>query len=141
MSLPAIFFDIGHTLVADRQWLDGAQCNLNKLVSSQIALGIISNTGTLSRDELKQMHLPSDFDFDLFEPSQVLLSSEFGSDKSTPEIFLHAIAQSGRSAFECIFVGESLSENWMAQSVGMRSAWVSKFPEDLNALTKAVITT
>lgn len=138
LTLPAIFFDIGNTLVSRREWLAGAHDNLRTLASVGIALGIISNTGTLTREQLKRDHLPRDFDFGLFNHSQIILSSEFGSDKSTPEIFLHAIGQSQRLAFDCIFVGESLLETWTAQSAGMRSAWISKFPDDLDDFTKQV---
>jgi FMN phosphatase YigB (HAD superfamily) len=140
LGLPAIFFDIGDTLVSNGNWLDGAERNLEKLNSLDIALGIISNTGTLTREELKRDHLPSDFDFGIFKSAQIILSSEFGSDKSTPEIFLHAIAQAQRSASDCLFVGENLAETWMAQSVGMRSARVSKFPDDLDTLTQLATT-
>ncbi len=141
MGLPAIFFDIGDTLVSNGRWLDGAKRNLDSLANSGIAVGIISNTGTLTREQLKRDHLPADFDFGAFEAALIVLSSEFGSDKSTPAIFLHAIEQSQRQASECIFAGENLLENWMAQSVGMRSARVNNFPDDLDTLTRLVTMT
>lgn len=141
MVLPVIFFDIGDTLVSNGRWLDGVKRNLDSLVDSEIAVGIISNTGALTREQLKRDHLPADFDFDVFDAALIVLSSEFGSDKSTPAIFLHAIEQSQRLASDCIFAGENLQENWMAQSVGMRSAWVSKFPDDLDTLIRLVTIT
>ncbi len=136
LDLPVIFFDIGDTLVSHGRWLAGAKQNLIRLVESEIALGIISNTGTLTREQLARDYLPTDFDFAIFESAQIVLSSEFGSDKSTPEIFLHAIMQIQRPASDCFFVGENLLENWMAQSVGMRSARVSRFPDDLDTITQ-----
>jgi HAD superfamily hydrolase (TIGR01509 family) len=134
----AVFFDIGETLV-DRQanWNPGAQSCLSFLRNAGEPLGLISNTGNLSREQLQQ-HLPAEFDFGLFEPDLVILSSELGKEKPDPAIFIHAIAQSGQSPANCIFVGEKLTEVWAAQSVGMRTVRACRFPEDFTTLVELV---
>ncbi len=131
----AIFFDIGDTLVSQRRWRDGAQECLGDLRAEDVQLGIISNTGSLSRDELADF-LPADFDFGIFEDPLVLLSSEVGIEKPDPEIFLKAVERSGQSPKSCVFVGEDLAECWAAQSVDMNAFRVSHFPDDFRLITE-----
>lgn len=133
-----VFFDIGGTLVTSQgDWQQGAKTCLSQLRVSNVKLGLISNTGNLSRDELKA-RLPPDFDFSVFVPEAVLLSSEVGLEKPDLAIFLHAVRTSGRPAIDCVFVGENLSESWAAQLAGMRSIRVRAFPDDLDDLPALV---
>lgn len=129
MASLAAFFDIGETLVQDSSWLPGAKDFIDTLRADGQRVGLISNTGALSRAELSAL-LPNDFSFDQFEPSLVLLSSEVGIEKPDPRIFLHAVAVSGTHPWDCVFVGERLLETWAAQAVGMRAIRVARFPQD-----------
>ncbi|MCA9070223.1 MAG: hypothetical protein KDA84_14920, partial [Planctomycetaceae bacterium] len=95
-SFETIFFDIGDTLVSQGNWVRGATDILDALKSSGVRLGLISNTGNLSRDQL-QNHLPGDFRFDSFDDGLVLLSSEVGIEKPHLGIFLLAIQRAGIS--------------------------------------------
>lgn len=135
-----IFFDLGDTLVQRVsitpirfQWITGAAELVKRLRQAGIPLGLISNTGDLSRAQLTSM-LPSDFDFDFFETDAVILSSEVGIEKPDLRIFRMAISQaqsnsSPANSFQldphnCLFVGESLKEVVAAQQVGMMGACV-----------------
>lgn len=131
----AVFFDIGDTLVNERGWQDGACDCLNALSDGGLRLGIISNTGSLSRDELAD-RLPADFDFALFDDPLILLSSEVGLEKPDPEIFLKAVELSDLSPKSCVFIGENLSETWAAQSVDMNAFRVCHFPGDFRMITE-----
>ena len=77
--ISTIFFDLGDTLVRSgvRAWVPGAKETLDALSAKSLRLGIISNTGNLSRDQLSAL-LPQDFRFEAFEAALILLSSEVG---------------------------------------------------------------
>lgn len=130
-----VFFDLGDTLVdSRREWIAGAKSVINDLRARHIRLGVISNTGDLSRAQLKEA-LPADFDWTMFEPGLVILSSEVKVEKPNPEIFEKAVAKSGRSAGNCLFCTEELSHTLAAQSIGMVAARLTKPPDsDLRAL-------
>ncbi len=134
-ALNSVFFDIGNTLVADHSWIDGAKETLQQFNASGVRLGLISNTGDLSRAQLTNL-LPNDFSFSVFEDSLILLSSEVGIEKPDLRIFLSAIQKAGVSPWECLFVGENLNETLAAQSAGMRSVRIVRVPEDLETLLK-----
>lgn len=120
----AVFFDIGDTLVVSGQgWVAGAESVLAELRTLKLRLGLISNTGKLKRKDLLPL-LPQNFDFALFEPALVILSSEVKVEKPDPEIFRLAINASGLSPGECLFCGENFGETLVAQKVGMRAARV-----------------
>lgn len=76
----AAFFDLGDTLVvpADRSWVPGAADLLAEFRSRGVRLGVISNTGTLTRDQLARL-LPPDFDWAVFDPGLVTLRPKPGS--------------------------------------------------------------
>src|SRR5262249_35722209 len=99
-----IFFDIGMTLVAKdtTKWTPGAKALLAELSAANLRLGIISNTGNLTRAQLTAL-LPPDFDFNTFEPDLVLLSSEVGIEKPDLAIFRKAIERAQVPAAQCLY--------------------------------------
>lgn len=121
-DIEVVFFDIGDTLavVSTREWVPGAKSALAALASKGLRLGLLSNTGPLTRDQVTDL-LPTDFDWSVFEPDLVLLSSEVGHEKPKLPIYLVALARAGVAPDRCCFVGERLEENLAAQRVGMRS--------------------
>lgn len=122
----AVFFDLGDTLIVSGQgWVAGAEGVLAELRASNIRLGLISNTGTLTRAQLTPL-LPPNFHFALFEAALVILSSEVKVEKPKPEIFRKAIKASGLQPGECLFCGEDFEETLVAQAVGMRAARVQR---------------
>lgn len=81
-SIEVIFFDLGDTLIltAEHRWLPGAKELLVELRRRGLHLGVISNTGSLNRDQLKSV-LPADFEWSLFDLDLIILSSEVGVSK------------------------------------------------------------
>jgi FMN phosphatase YigB (HAD superfamily) len=134
-AIKVVFFDLGDTLITSpRRWVTGARESLSTLHSKGIRLGVISNTGTLSRTQLLQL-LPSDFDMSVFEPALVLLSSEVGIEKPALEIFRLAVERTGEQASRCLFCTENLVDTLVAQQVGIRVARLQKPPaSDLQEL-------
>lgn len=116
----AVFFDIGNTLVSGKQWVNGAEAALEKLSANGIAMGVISNTGDLTRDQLLDL-LPKDFDLNRFKPELVLLSSEVEIEKPDARIFALAVKRAGVPPARCLFCGEDLTETVVAQQVGLHA--------------------
>lgn len=124
----AVFFDLGDTLVISGQgWNAGAPGVLAQLRKLKLRLGLISNTGDLNREELLPL-LPPDFDFAMFEPALIILSSEVKVQKPNPEIFRKAIKAAKLQPNECLYCGEDFAESLAAQKVGMRVGRVQKPP-------------
>ncbi|MGI9516205.1 MAG: HAD family hydrolase [Pirellulaceae bacterium] len=138
MAIKVVFFDIGDTLVTRKSWLPGAQTVLGKLREKGIRIGLISNTGDLTRDELATEYLPTDFDFGWFDEEIVLLSSEVGVEKPALSIFTMAVNHAGVSPWETLFVAETLEETWAAQASGMRAVRVCQTPADLEKIAELV---
>lgn len=147
IPLKIIFFDLGDTLVRQVAvspdgvqfgWVPGAKNVLERFQANGISLGLISNTGDLTRQQLLKM-LPHDFRFDLFEANLVILSSEVGWEKPDPRIFRLAVSRAQNHSNpevrmqidpkECLFVGESLIEVVAAQQIGMVGARVRENPQ------------
>src|SRR5262249_25652214 len=120
MTIRAVFFDLGETLVtAGRQWTTGAKALLESLSQKGYRPGIISNTsGLASRAEILAL-LPADFSVAAFERCLVLFSSEVGIEKPDPQIFQLALERAGLPAGDCVFCGENLNETLAAQQVGL----------------------
>jgi phosphoglycolate phosphatase-like HAD superfamily hydrolase len=140
-SIRKIYFDIGNTLLVRRQggefiWAAEALETLTYLSSLGIPLGIISNTPGVTRSQLKAL-LPNGF-FDWFVDSCIILSSEFGSDKSDLRIFYHALQQARVQSSQCLFVGEDAGETLNAQRAGMISLRIAEFESDFTFLRSAV---
>jgi FMN phosphatase YigB (HAD superfamily) len=137
---PVVFFDLGMTLVGKdtTKWVPGAKALLQQLGAANLRLGVISNTGNLSRAEL-QSRLPADFDWDIFDPTLILLSSEVGVEKPSLDIFRLAISRAGVSAAQCLYCSEDLLETLAAQHVGMSAARIVPPPRgDLRKLEQAL---
>jgi putative hydrolase of the HAD superfamily len=137
----AIFFDLGDTLVRSgvRAWVPGAKATLEALRAKSVGLGIISNTEDLSRSQLSAL-LPEDFRFDAFATPLILLSSEIGVEKPSPEIFAAAVSRANVEASECLYCGENLVETLVAQAVGMRVARLLAPPlSDIGELTASLV--
>jgi putative hydrolase of the HAD superfamily len=135
-----VFFDLADTLVTSSQgWVTGAQGVLSTLRTKGVRLGVISNTGTLSRTQLLQL-LPSDFDMKVFESKLVLLSSEVGVEKPALEIFQRAVERAGAQPSQCLFCTENFADTLAAQQVGMRVARLQRPPaSDLQELIDGMV--
>jgi FMN phosphatase YigB (HAD superfamily) len=135
----AIFFDLGDTLVipADRSWVPGAKAALAAL-GARGRLGVISNTGGLSRDGLSPL-LPADFDWAVFAPELVILSGEVRVEKPDPAIFRLAVAAAGLPAVGCVFCTENLRDALVAQGEGMIGARLRPPPDSDIALLADVL--
>ena len=134
----AVFFDIGSTLVAKKEWVPGSRELVAQLQQNKIAVGLISNTGELSRDELAEL-LPPEFDFATFNEELVFLSSEVGVAKPNVGIFLVAVQHANVSPWQTMFIGESLTESLAAQSAGMQAARVVDYEADFAAIGKFIL--
>lgn len=139
MSIKVVFFDIGNTLVKGNSWLPGAKDAIKRLKANRIRVGLMSNTGDLSREELAEKFLPDDFQLDDFEQGIVFLSSEVGVEKPSLAIFSLAVQHSGVSPWETMFVGEDLTETIVAQTAGMQVARIAKAKEDYPELIKNLV--
>lgn len=123
MLYNTIFFDLGLTLVGEdsTQWNEGAELLLAQLRAANIRLGVISNTGTFTRPELTA-RLPATFDWSVFEPNLILLSSETGIRKPDVRIFQLGVERAGVTAQQCLYCSEDLLETLSAQRAGMNAA-------------------
>lgn len=133
MSIQVIFFDIGDTLVKDKQWMPGAKDILADLASHRMRLGLISNTGDLTREQVEAL-LPDDFDLGIFEEGLVFLSSEIGIEKPELSLFLMAVQHASVSPWQTLFIGENLIETLAAQQAGMQTVRISDSKSDYEAL-------
>ncbi|WP_188933266.1 HAD family hydrolase [Dyadobacter endophyticus] len=113
-----IVFDLGETLVKDKNWLPGAQKLLRLLFEDKIRLGIISNTGDFSRAALLAA-LPTDFPWGFFESDLIILSSEVNVKKPSPEIFRIALKKTSCDPARCLFCTENVVDGLVAQQLGM----------------------
>ena len=139
-TIQVVFFDLGDTLVnvATHKFLPGAKTLLAQLHTSGVKLGIISNTGDLTRVQMTTL-LPPDFDWAQFEPKLVVLSSEVGFEKPDPVIFDKAVSKSGIAASLCLYCSENLLETLVAQQVVLRAARLqSPAQSDANDLLAAL---
>jgi len=140
-TIKVIFFDLGETLVTRRRaWVPGAQGALGELQRRRVRLGIISNTGELTRRAVFET-LPMDFDARTFEEGLIIFSSEVGVEKPDPRIFQLALQRASLSAEECLFCTENLLHTLAAQRAGMRAARVLPPPgSDVGALVRELTT-
>ncbi len=123
-----IFFDLGDTLViAKNGWVPGAKTVISQLRAKGYRLGLISNTGDMTRDQLLAI-LPQDFDLSIFEENLIILSSEVGVKKPSLDIFSMAIKKANVKPSECLFCTESLLDTLAAEQVGIHVARLQKPP-------------
>lgn len=130
-TIKTVFFDIGDTLVSGKAWLPGAKELIARLKQKGIRVGLISNIGDWSREQLETEYLPADFDFGWFAEEIVLLSSEVGVEKPSLSIFTMAVSHANCSPWEVLFVAETITETFAAQAAGMRAIRVCNAGEDL----------
>jgi putative hydrolase of the HAD superfamily len=141
-TIKAVLFDLGDTLVdRNRHWLPGAESAIAALKAAGKRVGIISDTDTLTREELRA-HLPSTFTFDTFDPALVLLSSEVGIEKPALGIFQLAIERAQLEARSIFFCTETVLHVLAAQRAGMMALRLQPPPHsdvgELPAWLKAV---
>jgi HAD superfamily hydrolase (TIGR01509 family) len=138
--LKVAFFDIGDTLVdSNKKWIPGAKKLLDELRSRHIRLGLITNTGALTRADVLKL-LPPSFNLQLFEPELVIMSSEVGFEKPDPKIFKLAIKRAGVKADRCLFCTEDAAHTAVAASLGMRAEIVKPPPAgNINQVLKKLI--
>ena len=97
-AVKVIFFDLGETLLTRRRELvPGAQGALAELRRRRVRLGIISNTGGMTRRAVIET-LPPGFDLGAFEERLVIFSSEVGVEKPDPRIFRLAVERAALPA-------------------------------------------
>jgi FMN phosphatase YigB (HAD superfamily) len=92
-----------------------------------VRLGIISNTGELSRVEILE-RLPQDFDVSAFEHRLVLFSSLVHVEKPNPQIFSRAVEAAGVPAASCLFCTEEAEHADAAAVQGMTALVVQATP-------------
>jgi FMN phosphatase YigB (HAD superfamily) len=140
-----IYFDLGNTLVKRgsegprRVWISGAPQVLTRLHEAGFVLGVLSNTGPFTWNEVLTNILPADFDPSLFDPRLIVVSSAVGAEKPDPRIFQFAIAQTDLPAGEILFVTETMEHVLAAQASDMRALWIgegdlSQMADDLIAM-------
>jgi len=132
LQTQTVFFDIGDTLVsgADGIWLPGAKNAVAGLLSVGYRVGLISNTGNLSRSEVERL-VPDGF-FDEFNEDELLiLSSEVRAEKPGIEIYEIAIDHAAVVATACLYVGEKQTEVAGAQAAGMKALRICDAATDL----------
>ena len=132
-QISVIYFDLGNTLVkrvpdATRPtvWIEGTQEALAQLQASGVRLGILSNTGNFSWEQVRDEVLPEDFDPTIFQEDLIVVSSAVGAQKPDPEIFTYAIERAGLPPGDILFVTESVDHVIAAQASGMRALWVTE---------------
>jgi FMN phosphatase YigB (HAD superfamily) len=132
-DVQVIFFDIGDTLAIasfdqDRLVLaplPGVASKLSALRDAGLALGIISNTGDLTADTMRQALEDSGlYTFFAASPDLLIYSSVVGMEKDSPKIFKLACERAGLkdTPGRCMFVGENSQERAYAMQAGFRVA-------------------
>jgi putative hydrolase of the HAD superfamily len=102
-------------------------------------LGIISNTGKLSRSDILRP-LPSEFERGLFDQDLVIFSSEVGVAKPDRGIFLLAIERAQIAPPECLFCTEEEAHISAARDVGIQTMKVREPPSsDIGELVDRLI--
>jgi len=130
----ALFFDLESTLVVRGRWRPGALGCLGRLGAGGLRLGIIANTGTSTREQLRAT-LPPDFAFERFEEPLVVLSSEVGVEKPDARIFAVALSRAQIAPERTLFVADDPIELLAAQRIGMQGLRLGRLPGDFEVLT------
>jgi FMN phosphatase YigB (HAD superfamily) len=134
----AIYFDIGDTLAISKLSNTGALQELKVLPfvpevlqrlkgmrggnSSEVKLGVISNTGTETLARMRTLLEAADL-ISLLDSNMLLFSSVERMDKRQKSFFQLACTRAGVPPARCIFVGESEAERRVAESAGMRVSY------------------
>jgi phosphoglycolate phosphatase-like HAD superfamily hydrolase len=132
-TVSVVYFDLGSTLVkrapdAPRPniWIDGSQDALIRLKESGVRLGVLSNTGNFSWQQVREEILPEDFDATIFEEDLIVVSSAVGVQKPDAGIFIYSIEHAGVPPGDILFITESVDHVIAAQASGMRALWVTE---------------
>lgn len=103
------------------QLMDGAKESLLQLKEEGFQLGLISNWDASARTVLAETGLAPLFDC-------VVISSEVGTEKPNPQIFLHALSQLGLSSQQTLYVGDNYYDDVIgARRVGMDAVVINRF--------------
>ncbi|MDJ0718907.1 MAG: M28 family peptidase [Prochloraceae cyanobacterium] len=129
-TIPIVFFDIGDTLGTPKissppSRLEGLDIYsyiptiLQQLKDNGLKIGIISNTGNETEDDMRRVLEEARVD-GFFEPSLLIYSSAIGIKKPSPEIFRLAAERAGyaNEPKNCLFVGEDSKERKAAHDLG-----------------------
>jgi FMN phosphatase YigB (HAD superfamily) len=132
-TVSVVYFDLGNTLVkrvpdASRPtiWIEGSQDALIRLQESGVRLGVLSNTGNFSWQQVQDEVLPEDFDVTIFQEDLIVVSSAVGVQKPDPGIFAYAIEHAGVPPGDILFITGSVDHVIAAQAAGMRALWVTE---------------
>ncbi len=133
-AAPAIFFDLGDTLVVPQAGPGGTIAALqplpfvvevlDRLRAGPVAgatpprLGVMSNTPASATVASMRALLTTAGLFSRFDPALLLYSSVEGLTKSNIEFFKRGAARAAITAARCIFVGEDATERAKAVSAG-----------------------
>lgn len=121
-----VLFDVGDTLITrPRGWVPGAQEGLAALRDAGARVGLLSNTGNLTRGQLRARFLPWSFRFGDFEEDLVNLSSERGVAKPDPEAFRAAAARAGVPPGRVVFLDEDAAIVAAARAAGLQAIQVN----------------
>jgi putative hydrolase of the HAD superfamily len=94
---------------------------LGELRRRGFGLGVISNWDSGARRLLADHGLTEFFD-------PIVISSEVGSEKPAPGIFLTALQRAGRRGEECLYVGDNYYDDAVGcRQVGMRPLIINRF--------------
>jgi bacterial leucyl aminopeptidase len=131
-SISVVFFDIGDTLgspvvSSPPSHLESLNVYpyipnvLQQLKDNGIRIGILSNTGNETKDDMKRVLEEAQI-YSFFEPNLLIYSSEVGIRKPSPEIFRLATKRAGYAdePKNCLFVGEDSKERKSAVEVGLQ---------------------
>ena len=127
-SLTTIFFDLGETLI--RPVVENGELVrfvpfdftlpvLGDLAARGLRLGVISNTGTETRQHMEELLEDAEL-LDFFEANLLIFSSEVHLTKDNPAIFMLAASRATEAAARCLFVGEDPQERDVATQAGFR---------------------
>lgn len=129
-TTPVIFFDIGNTLGTPKispplYHLEGLNIYphilnvLQQLKDKYLQIGIISNTGNETEDDMKRV-LEEAGIYRFFNPNLLIYSSVVGVRKPDPEIFRLSAERAGYgdAPENCLFVGEDSKERKVAHDLG-----------------------
>jgi hypothetical protein len=130
ITTQVVFFDIGDTLGTPMISPPPSRLErldiyphipniLQQLKDNGLKIGIISNTGNETEDDMKRV-LEEARVYSFFEPNLLIYSSVVGISKPSPEIFRLAAERVGHNTEpkNCLFVGEDSKERKAAHDVG-----------------------
>lgn len=122
-DVSTVFEQLGQAGSLRGNWrlIDGAKESLLQLKEEGFRLGLISNWDASARAVLNETGLAQLFDC-------VVISSEVGTEKPNPQIFLHALNQLGQRPDRALYVGDNYYDDVIgARQVGMDAVVINRF--------------